>query len=215
MKYIDEYRDGTQAKKWQQAIARTAKRSWTIMEVCGGQTHSIVKYGLEELLPKGVELVHGPGCPVCVTPMEVLDTAVAIASLPEVIFCSFGDMLRVPGTSKDLLSVKSEGGDVRMVYSPLDAVSLAEKNPGRQVVFFAVGFETTAPANALSVLEAKARGLENYSLLTSQVRVPPALEAILSSPQNRIQGFLAAGMFVPSWGPANTRQFPENSMCLS
>ncbi len=193
MKYIDEYRDGAQARKWQDAIAQTVKRPWTIMEVCGGQTHSIVKYGLEDLLPKGIELVHGPGCPVCVTPMDVLDTAVAIASLPEVIFCSFGDMLRVPGTSKDLLSVKAEGGDVRIVYSPLDAVNLAAKNPGRQVVFFAVGFETTAPANALSVLQAKARALENYSLLTSQVRVPPALEAILSSSQNRIQGFLAAG----------------------
>jgi hydrogenase expression/formation protein HypD len=193
MKYIEEFRDGAQAQKWREAIAGIATKPWTLMEVCGGQTHSIVKYGLEEMLPKGVELVHGPGCPVCVTPMEVLDAAVGIASLPEVIFCSFGDMLRIPGTGKDLLSVKAEGGDVRMVYSPLDAVKIAERHPDRQVVFFAVGFETTAPANALAVLRAKSMGLGNFSLLTSQVRVPPALEVILSSPENRIQGFLAAG----------------------
>jgi hydrogenase expression/formation protein HypD len=193
VKYIDEFRDGQQAQKWRQAMAAMVTKPWAIMEVCGGQTHSIVKYGLEDLLPKGVELVHGPGCPVCVTPMETLDEAVEIASRPEVIFCSFGDMLRVPGTKKDLLSVKAEGGHVRMVYSPLDAVKLAQKHPDRQVVFFAVGFETTAPANGLAVLMAKSLGLKNFTLLTSQVRVPPALEAILSSKDNRIQGFLAAG----------------------
>ncbi len=163
------------------------------MEICGGQTHAIMKYNLEELLPEGIELVHGPGCPVCVTPLEIIDKAIRIALREDVIFTSFGDMLRVPGSEMDLLSVKALGGDVRMVYSPLDAVRIARENPDKKVVFFAVGFETTAPANALSVREAARMGLNNYSLLTSHVLVPPAMEAILSSPDNKIQGFLAAG----------------------
>jgi hydrogenase expression/formation protein HypD len=163
------------------------------MEICGGQTHAIVKFGIDELLPKQITLVHGPGCPVCVTPLELIDKAVEIASRPEVIFCSFGDMLRVPGSQRDLLSVKATGGDVRIVYSPLDAVALARKQPDRQVVFFAVGFETTAPANALAVCQASRQGLKNFSILVSHVLVPPAMEAILASPHNRVQGFLAAG----------------------
>ena len=163
------------------------------MEICGGQTHSIIKFGVDTLLPKEINLVHGPGCPVCVTPVEMLDKAMTIASRPEVIFCSFGDMLRVPGTARDLLTVKAGGGDVRIVYSPLDAVKVARENPDRQVVFFAVGFETTAPANAMAVAHAKREGLTNFSVLVSHVLVPPAMEAILGSPHNRVQGFLAAG----------------------
>ena len=193
MKYVDEYRDGEAAEKYARAIAQITTRPWTIMEICGGQTHSIVKYGIDELLPKEITLVHGPGCPVCVTPVELIDKAVELAARPEVIFCSFGDMLRVPGTHKDLLSVKAAGGDVRIVYSPLDALNLARLNPTRQVVFFAVGFETTAPANAMSVYQAKAQGIDNYSILVSHVLVPPAMDAILSSPLNQVQGFLAAG----------------------
>ncbi len=163
------------------------------MEICGGQTHAIMMYNIEEYLPEQIQLVHGPGCPVCVTPLELVDKAIAIASMKNVIFASFGDMLRVPGTVKDLLSVKAEGGDVRMIYSPLDALKLAEENPGKKVVFFAIGFETTAPANALSVKEAKRRGLTNYSILSSHVLVPPAMKAILSSEENKIRAFLAAG----------------------
>jgi len=163
------------------------------MEVCGGQTHTIVKYGIDELLPPEVELVHGPGCPVCVTPLELIDKAIAIAARPEVIFCSFGDMLRVPGSEKDLFAVKAAGGDVRIVYSPLDGLTLAERHPDRTVVFFAVGFETTAPPNAMAVAEAERRGLSNFAVLVSHVLVPPAMEAILSSPNNRVQGFLGAG----------------------
>lgn len=193
MKFIDEYRDGEAAAKYARLIARSTTREWTIMEVCGGQTHSIVKFGVDELLPKGVTLVHGPGCPVCVTPLELIDKAIDIASHPEVIFCSFGDMLRVPGSSKDLFMVKACGGDVRIVYSPLDAVKIARDNPGKQVVFFAVGFETTAPANAMAVFQAAAQNVTNFSILVSHVLVPPAMEAILSSPGNRVQGFLAAG----------------------
>lgn len=193
MKYVDEYRDGQLAKNLSKEIRKKLSRPWTIMEICGGQTHSIMKYNLEELLPEALELVHGPGCPVCVTPLNVLDKAMHIAALPGVIFTSFGDMLRVPGSNQDLLSVKAAGGDVRMVYSPLDAVELAFQNPDRQVVFLAVGFETTAPPNALAVQQAARRGLKNFSILTSHVLVPPAMEAILSSPTNRIQGFLAAG----------------------
>ncbi|MBI5474979.1 MAG: hydrogenase formation protein HypD [Ignavibacteriae bacterium] len=193
MKFIDEYRDAGVAQKYADLIHATVTQPWTIMEICGGQTHSIVKFGIEGLLPENVNLVHGPGCPVCVTPLEIIDKAVRIAEQPDVIFTSFGDMLRVPGSEKDLLTVKAEGGDVRMVYSPLDAVKIAQQNPGKQVVFFAVGFETTAPANALSVWEAKMRGLKNYSILCSHVLVPPAIEAILSSPLNAVQGFLAAG----------------------
>ena len=193
MKYVEEYRDAAAAQQYAAVIARTVTRPWTIMEICGGQTHAIVKYGIDELLPKEVTLVHGPGCPVCVTPVELIDKAQRIAALPDVIFCSFGDMLRVPGMSGDLFRVKAAGGDVRIVYSPMDAVQIAKRNPGKQVVFFAVGFETTAPANAMSVYQAKQLGLENYSVLVSHVLVPPAMEAILSSPENRVQGFLAAG----------------------
>ncbi len=193
MKFIDEYRDGGAARTIAEAINKITSGKWTIMEVCGGQTHAIVKFGIDELLPEGVELVHGPGCPVCVTPLELIDKAVTIASSGEVIFCSFGDMLRVPGSEKDLFMVKAAGGDVRIVYSPLDAVRIARENPGKQVVFFAVGFETTAPANAMAVWQADQEGLENFSILVSHVLVPPAIEAVLSSPQNRVQGFLAAG----------------------
>jgi hydrogenase expression/formation protein HypD len=193
MRFIDEYRDGDAAKKTAEMIHRITTGTWTVMEICGGQTHTIVKYGIESLLPPGLTLVHGPGCPVCVTPLEIIDKAIAIASRDDVIFTSFGDMLRVPGSSKDLLTVKAEGGAVRMVYSPLDAVKIARENPDRNVVFFGVGFETTAPANAMAVYQAKKLGVENFSLLCSHVLVPPAMDAILSSPANRVQGFLAAG----------------------
>jgi hydrogenase expression/formation protein HypD len=193
MKFIDEYRDEKTARMYSERLRAITTRPWTIMEVCGGQTHTIVKYGLESLMPEEVTLVHGPGCPVCVTPLEMIDKAVAIASRPDVILASFGDMLRVPGSGKDLLTVKAEGGTVRIVYSPLDAVKIAAQNPDRKVVFFAVGFETTAPANAMAVYQAKRMGVGNFSILCSHVLVPPAIEAILSSQSNRIQGFLAAG----------------------
>lgn len=193
MKYLDEYRDATAVRQLAQHLRRCTTRAWNMMEVCGGQTHAIVRFGLDALLPEGVTLIHGPGCPVCVTPVETLDQAIALAGRPEVIFCSFGDMLRVPGSAKDLLAVKSEGGDVRIVYSPMDALHLARKHPERQVVFFAVGFETTAPANAMAVLQAARRGVPNFSLLVSQVLVPPAIRAILDAPGCRVQGFLAAG----------------------
>lgn len=193
MKYLDEYRDAEAARKFADAIARITTRPWTIMEVCGGQTHAIVKFGIDQLLPDKITLLHGPGCPVCVTPLELIDKALDIAARPEVIFTSFGDMLRVPGSHADLLSVKAAGGDVRMVYSPLDALKLAQQNPGKQVVFFAVGFETTAPANAMAVYQAAQQGVENFSILVSHVLVPPAIEAILSSSTNRVQAFLAAG----------------------
>ena len=193
MKYLDEYRDTEAARKLAAAIARTASRPWTIMEVCGGQTHTIVKYGIDRVLPAGLELVHGPGCPVCVTSLEMIDRAHAVASRPDVIFCSFGDMLRVPGSRGDLLQLKSQGSDVRVVYSPLDAVNVAAANPGRKVVFFAIGFETTAPPNAMAVWLAKRRRLTNFSVLVSHVLVPPAMTAILQSPGNRVQGFLGPG----------------------
>ncbi len=193
MKYVDEFRDRGSAQKLAAALAATVTRPWTIMEVCGGQTHAIMKFGIDELLPEAVTLLHGPGCPVCVTPVELIDKAIQIAALPGVIFCSFGDMLRVPGSRHDLLHVKANGGDVRMVYSPLDAVTIARENPQAQVVFFAVGFETTAPANALAVYQAREAGVTNFSILVSHVLVPPALEAVLNSPDNRVQGFLAAG----------------------
>lgn len=193
MRYIDEYRDADKVKQLAAAIKKLTTRQHCIMEVCGGQTHSIVKYGLDQIIPEQIELIHGPGCPVCVTPTEILDQAMVLAARPDVIFCSFGDMLRVPGSDKDLLSVKAGGGDVRIVYSPLDAVKLALQNPDKQVVFLAVGFETTAPANALSVIQAEKLGLDNYSLLISHVLVPPAIEALLASPDCRVQGFLAAG----------------------
>ena len=193
MKFVDEYRDQAKAESLAQAIARITTKPWSIMEVCGGQTHSIVKYGIDELLPKHITLLHGPGCPVCVTPLELIDKALQIAARPEVIFCSFGDMLRVPGSGGDLFSVKAKGADVRIVYSPLDALKIARDNPLRQVVFFAVGFETTAPANAMAVFQAQAQKIPNFSVLVSHVLVPPAIEAILSAPDNRTQGFLAAG----------------------
>lgn len=193
MKYLDEYRDPKLAKQFSQAIHKITTKRWVLMEICGGQTHAIVKFGIDELLPEKIELVHGPGCPVCVTPLELIDQALILASRPDVIFCSFGDMLRVPGSGGDLFSVKAQGGDVRIVYSPLDALALAKKNPGKQIVFFAVGFETTAPANAMAVYQAKSQGVKNFSILVSHVLVPPAMEAILSSERNRVQGFLAAG----------------------
>lgn len=193
MKYVDEFRDGPACLKLAESIKQITTKPWVIMEICGGQTHSIARYGLEDLLPPQISLVHGPGCPVCVTSVEVINKAVEIAARPEVIFCSFGDMMRVPGSNKDLLSVKANGGQVKLVYSPLDAVKIAKQNPDKQVVFFAVGFETTAPANAMAVVQAKALGLKNFSLLASHVLVPPAMEAILSSPENRVQGYLAAG----------------------
>ncbi len=193
MRYIDEFRDEIAARRLCDGIRAITKQPWTIMEICGGQTHTIVKSGIESLLPKEITLVHGPGCPVCVTPLEMIDKALSIARRPEVIFTSFGDMLRVPGSTTDLLSVKAHGGDVRMVYSPLDAVRIAQQNPDRKVVFFAVGFETTAPANAMSVWQARKMGLANFSILCSHVLVPPAMEAILSSPTNCVQAFLAAG----------------------
>lgn len=193
MKYVDEYRDPALARQYAETLTRMVTRPWTLMEVCGGQTHAIVRFGVDALLPPEVTLVHGPGCPVCVTPVEMIDKAIAIAERPEVIFCSYGDMLRVPGSACDLFAVKAQGGDVRTLYSPLDAVALAQQHPDRQVVFFAVGFETTAPAHALAVAQAKRLGLRNFSLLVSHVLVPPALEALLTSPGNRVQGFLAAG----------------------
>ncbi len=193
MKYLDEYRDPELARRLLETITRTVSRPWTLMEVCGGQTHNLLRSGIESLLPVGVRLVHGPGCPVCVTPLELIDRAQVLAARPEVLFCSFGDMLRVPGSQTDLLHVRAQGGDVRVVYAPLDAVRIAQENPTRQVVFFAVGFETTAPATALAVWQARQLGLTNFSMLVSHVLVPPAMEAILSSPGNRVQGFLAAG----------------------
>ena len=193
MKYVTEYRDAVLVKGVIEEIRRTATRPWTMMEICGGQTHAIVRHGLDQLLPQEIELVHGPGCPVCVTPLELIDKALVVAARPDVIFCSYGDMLRVPGSGRDLFSVKAQGGDVRVVYSPLDAVQIAQQNPDKQVVFFAIGFETTAPPNVMSVLQAQRLGLTNYSILVSHVRVPPAINAILSSPENRVQGFLLAG----------------------
>ena len=193
MKFVDEYRDADAAAEVARAIEGITTRPWTIMEVCGGQTHAIVRFGIDELLPKRVTLVHGPGCPVCVTPIELIDAAIDLASQEDVIFCSFGDMLRVPGSSRDLLAVKALGGDVRIVYSPLDALALAKRQPGKQVVFFAVGFETTAPANAMAVYRASRERVENFSILVAHVLVPPAMSSILESPGNRVQGFLAAG----------------------
>ena len=193
MKYLNEFRDGDIAQKLAAEIKHLTTRQWAIMEVCGGQTHSIIRNGIDQLLPPEIELIHGPGCPVCVTPLEMIDKAMAIAALPNVIFCSFGDMVRVPGSSKDLFSIKSEGGDVRIVYSPLDAVKIARENPAKQVVFFGIGFETTAPANGMAVFVAKQQGLKNFSMLVSHVLVPPAIQAIMTSPTNRVQAFLAAG----------------------
>ncbi|SDS44133.1 hydrogenase formation protein HypD [Opitutus sp. GAS368] len=202
MKYVDEYRDAALVHKLAAAIARATTRPWTIMEICGGQTHAIVKFGLDDLLPKNITLVHGPGCPVCVTSADLIDQAVELARRHRVILCSFGDMLRVPGNGLDLLTAKARGADVRIIYSPLDAVTLAKENPAKQVVFFAVGFETTAPANALAVLTAAREHVPNFSILTSHVLVPPAMRAILGSPDNRVQGFLAAGHVCTIMGTA-------------
>ncbi|MCG6955998.1 MAG: hydrogenase formation protein HypD [Gemmatimonadetes bacterium] len=193
MKYLSEYRDPALARALVERIRRTATRRWTLMEVCGGQTHTIVKQGINDVLSDAVEMIHGPGCPVCVTPLEQIDRALHLASRADVIFTSFGDMLRVPGSECDLFQVKSRGGNVRIVYSPLDAVELARKHPDKEVVFFAVGFETTAPANAMAVWRARELDLDNFSILVSHVTVPPAMEAILRAPDNRVQGFLAAG----------------------
>ncbi len=193
MKYVDEYRNADAVKQCADAIHRLVTRPWNMMEICGGQTHAIIRFGLDEMLPSQITMIHGPGCPVCVTPVEIIDKALEIAARPGVIFCSFGDMLRVPGSQQDLLAVKSLGGDVRIVYSPMDAVQLARQHPEKQVVFFAIGFETTAPANAMAVLQAERLGLENFSVLVSHVLVPPAMRAVLGSPRNLVDGFLAAG----------------------
>ena len=193
MKYLDEFREAPAIHKLADRIHNLTTKDWTLMEVCGGQTHSLIRYGIDTLLPEKISLIHGPGCPVCVTPVEQIDKAIELAQKPDLIFCSFGDMLRVPGSEKDLFYAKANGGDIRIVYSPMDAVAIAQKNPEKEVVFFAVGFETTAPANAMAVYQASKLGLENFSILCSHVLVPPAMEAILSSPENRVQGFLAAG----------------------
>jgi len=215
MKYVDEYRDAAAVRQLADAIRAATGRPWSIMEICGGQTHAILRFALDEMLPREITLIHGPGCPVCVTPIEMIDKAVVIAGRPEVIFCSFGDMLRVPGSRKDLFTVKSEGGDVRIVYSPMDAVALAQKHPERQVVFFAVGFETTAPANAMAVAHAARLGLENFSALVSHVLVPPAMRAVLASPENRVQGFLAAGHVCTVTGMREYEPLPQSFTCRS
>jgi hydrogenase expression/formation protein HypD len=211
MKYLDEFSDPELARRLLDDIHQTTTRPWAMMEVCGGQTHSIIRHGLDQLLPDGIELIHGPGCPVCVTPLEMIDKALEIAARPEVVFCSFGDMLRVPGSDRDLFRVKSDGGDVRVVYSPMDALEIARANPDRQVVFFGIGFETTAPPNAMTVHQAHRLGIENFSLLVSHVRVPPAIEAIMTSPSCRVQAFLAAGHVCTVMGtdeyPALTERF--------
>ena len=206
MKYIDEFNDPELAERLLDDIQATVTRPWAMMEVCGGQTHSIIRHGIDQLIPDELELIHGPGCPVCVTPLEIIDKALEIACRPDVIFCSFGDMLRVPGSGRDLFRVKSEGGDVRVVYSPLDALTVARQNPDRQVVFFGIGFETTAPPNAMTVYQAKRLGITNFSLLVSHVRVPPAIEAIMQSPSCRVQAFLAAGHVCSVMG---TDEYPE------
>jgi hydrogenase expression/formation protein HypD len=209
VKYIDEFHDPQLARTLLDDIHATVTRPWALMEVCGGQTHSIIRHGIDQLLPGEVELIHGPGCPVCVTPLEMIDKALEIASRPGVVFCSFGDMLRVPGTGRDLFRVRGEGGDVRVVYSPLDALTLARSHPDKQVVFFGIGFETTAPANAMAVHEARRLGIRNFSLLVSHVRVPPALEAIMRAPHCRVQAFLAAGHVCSVMGTAEYPQLAE------
>ena len=204
MKYLSEFADPVLAQRLLDEISATVTRHWAIMEVCGGQTHSIIRNGIDQLLADEVELIHGPGCPVCVTPVELIDRGLRIAAMPDVIFCSFGDMVRVPGSAGDLFAVRAAGGDVRVVYSPLDAVAVAEENPSKEVVFFAVGFETTAPANAMAVHQAHERGLTNFSVLVSHVLVPPAIEAIVTSPESRVDAFLAAGHVCTVMG---TRQY--------
>ncbi len=206
MKYLEEFSNPDLAHNLLDRIRAAATRRWAIMEVCGGQTHSIIRHGIDQLLPDEIEMIHGPGCPVCGTPLEIIDRALSIAARPGVIFCSFGDMLRVPGSKDDLFRVKSLGGDVRVVYSPLDALKIAKDNPDRQVVFFGIGFETTAPANAMTVYQAKRLGIENFSLLVSHVLVPPAISAIMESPTCRVQAFLAAGHVCSVMG---TREYPS------
>ena len=193
MKYIDEYRDNRIAQAQIAALQRSVTRPWVLMEICGGQTHTLIRYGIDQLIPREIELVHGPGCPVCVTPLEVVDKAIRVASMPDVTLVSYGDMLRVPGSSTDLLQVKAEGGDVRVAYSPMEAVKIARANPERRVVFFGIGFETTAPANAMAAVQARREGLRNFSLLSSHVLVPPAIRMLLDSPVNRVRGFIAPG----------------------
>ena len=205
MKYIDEFNDPDLAQRLLDDIHATVTQPWALMEVCGGQTHSIIRHGIDQLIPDQIEMIHGPGCPVCVTPLELIDKALEIASRPDVIFCSFGDMLRVPGSGRDLFRIKSQGGDVRVVYSPLDALKIARENPDREVVFFGIGFETTAPPNAMTVYQAKRLGVKNFSMLVSHVRVPPAIEAIMTSPTCRVQGFLAAGHVCSVMG---TEEYP-------
>ncbi|GAB2460878.1 hydrogenase formation protein HypD [Xylanimonas ulmi] len=202
MRFLDEFADPVLARRMIEQIKATATRTWTLMEVCGGQTHSIIRNGVDTLLAGAVEFIHGPGCPVCVTPLEMIDRSLEIASRPDVVFCSFGDMLRVPGSGRDLFHVRADGGDVRVVYSPLDAVRIAADNPAKQVVFFGVGFETTAPANAMAVVAARERGLRNFSMLVSHVRVPPAITAVMRSPRCRVEGFLAAGHVCTVMGTA-------------
>ncbi|MFI6033574.1 hydrogenase formation protein HypD [Streptomyces sp. NPDC051315] len=206
MRYIEEFNDPELARRLLDEIRASVTRPWAMMEVCGGQTHSIIRHGIDQLLPDEVELIHGPGCPVCVTPLEMIDKALAIASRPNVVFCSFGDMLRVPGTDRDLFRVRGEGGDVRVVYSPLDALEIARREPDKEVVFFGIGFETTAPANAMTVHEARRQGIGNFSLLVSHVRVPPAIDAIMRAPECRVQAFLAAGHVCSVMG---TAEYPE------
>jgi hydrogenase expression/formation protein HypD len=205
MKYLDEFSDPQLAGRLVDEFKAATSQRWSIMEVCGGQTHSIIRHGIDQLLPDTIEMIHGPGCPVCVTPLEIIDKALEIAARPDVIFCSFGDMLRVPGSETDLFGVKSRGGDVRVVYSPLDALKIAKENPAKQVVFFGIGFETTAPANAMTVYQAKRTGIENFSLLVSHVLVPPAISAIMESPTCRVQAFLAAGHVCTVMG---TEEYP-------
>lgn len=202
MKYLDEFSDPDLAQRLLARIRATTTRPWAIMEVCGGQTHSIIRHGIDQLLPDSVEMIHGPGCPVCVTPLEIIDRALAIAERPDVVFCSFGDMLRVPGSGRDLFQIKSAGGDVRIVYSPLDALKIAKENPDREVVFFGIGFETTAPANAMTVHQAHRLGMRNFSMLVSHVLVPPAIAGIMESPSCRVQGFLGAGHVCSVMGTA-------------
>ncbi|MCX3062870.1 hydrogenase formation protein HypD [Streptomyces beihaiensis] len=206
MKYIDEFQNPDLARRLLDTIHATVTRPWALMEVCGGQTHSIIRHGIDQLLPEEIELIHGPGCPVCVTPLEMIDKALEVASRPGVIFCSFGDMLRVPGTDRDLFQVRAAGGDVRVVYSPLDALRIAQENPEAQVVFFGIGFETTAPPNAMAVYQARRLGVRNFSLLVSHVRVPPAIEALMTSPQCRVDAFLAAGHVCSVMG---TQEYPD------
>ncbi|MFE7461302.1 hydrogenase formation protein HypD [Streptomyces sp. NPDC057554] len=206
MKYLDEFSDPVLAERLFDDIRALTTRPWSLMEVCGGQTHSIIRHGIDQLLPDEIRLIHGPGCPVCVTPLEIIDKALEIASRPDVIFCSFGDMLRVPGSGRDLFQVKSEGADVRVVYSPLDALRIAQENPEKQVVFFGIGFETTAPPNAMTVYQAKKLSIPNFSLLVSHVRVPPAIDAIMNSPDCQVQAFLAAGHVCTVMG---TREYPD------